>query len=90
VHYGEADLLGDVHGCQLGALLVAGGAAGTALLAGIGNKHLVLAVLAAHPGEALLQILAHGRSFVALFLRSRPVVNNYIRKKMRKNLGWIG
>ncbi len=54
---GKTDLFGHVHGGQQGAFLVAGGA-GAALLAGKGHEHLVAALRAAHPGEALVQVAA--------------------------------
>jgi len=46
-----------VDGRQERPLLVAGGA-GAALLAGEGHEHLVVAVRAADPGEAFVQVAA--------------------------------
>jgi len=57
VGYGKTDFFGPVHGRQQGTFLVAG-RTGTTLFAGIGHKHLVLTVRAAHPGKAPLQIPA--------------------------------
>ena len=54
---GSTDVFGHVDGGQQGAFLVAGGA-GAALLAGKGHEHLVVAVRAADPGEALVQVAA--------------------------------
>jgi hypothetical protein len=52
---GRTDLFGNVDGGQQRPFLVAGWAR-TALLAGEGDEHLVLAVRAANSGEAFLQI----------------------------------
>ena len=54
---GKTDFFGNVHRGQQGPLLVAGWAR-TTLLAGEGDKHLVLAVGAANSGKAFLQIAA--------------------------------
>ena len=53
----STDFFGDMQCGQQRAFLVAGGT-GTALLAGKGDEHLVMAVRAADAGETLLQIAA--------------------------------
>ena len=54
---GKTDLFADVQGSQKSPFLMAGGTR-TALLAGEGDKHLMLAVGTANAGEAFLQIAA--------------------------------
>ena len=54
---GKTDLFADVQGSQKSPFLMAGGTR-TALLAGEGDKHLMLAVGTANAGEACLQIAA--------------------------------
>ena len=55
VRNGQTNIFGDVDGGQQSPLLVAGGT-GAPLLAGIGNKHLMLTVRATNASEALVQI----------------------------------